>query len=468
MKGSRLILWLSTAAVLGLLLVLAAICALPSSPSIAAPMIQTTTETEPNNDFDHANDISMPGTIHGNAYNQPITDTDFFSVPTTAGLQYRATLSIGGAGDLLLKLVVYDHTEAYLTSSNSSATSAEVSWTAYGPHFYIEVQPAGPTTSTLLSAEYVLDVFQIAATPTSTPQPTAGPTATPTPVPPTPIPGADRFEPNYDFDHAATIGTDITYDNLNFVPWGGGEVDNDYYKIWVKPGLLYTCETLNLAPGVDTNMIVYDGNRNPIGGNDDVELGDYRSRFSYFSTYEGFLYILVGHGGRLPITEVEDSTYSLRCSMEVPGSPTSTPRPTSTPDPERPTNTPTPTSSSPLPTPTPSDELSVRLLATPTPPPPAGTPAPHFVPVDLLVYYDVNDDRSPGAGEGVAGVQVLAYDTVTGEQIAQGYTDESGHLQFTAATQGLIRLSIPYLGISHLIGEEGATLYIRIPPSPTP
>jgi hypothetical protein len=107
----------------------------------------------------------------------------------------------------------------------------------------------------------------------------------------------------------------------------------------------------------------------------------------------------------------------------------------------------------------------VRLLATPAPPPPPSEPSTHFVPVDLIVYYDLNEDHRAGAGEGIAGIMVLAYDTATGHQIAQGFTDELGHLEFTAAAEGMVRLSIPYLGVSHMIGEEGATLYARVAPS---
>jgi len=88
--------------------------------------------------------------------------------------------------------------------------------------------------------------------------------------------------------------------------------------------------------------------------------------------------------------------------------------------------------------------------------------------MDLLIYYDANDDRSPGAGEGVAGLLVLAYDTATSEQIAQGLTDDLGHLQFTAAVQDAVRLSIPYLGVNYLVGSEGASIYVRIPPEPLP
>jgi len=441
----------------------------------AAPLAQTS-ESEPNNIFDQANSINMPDTISGGARNQPITDTDFFASPTTYGLNYQATLNIGGTGDLLLKLVIYDQNQAYLTSSSSSGTSANVSWTAYGDLHYIEVQPSGPATTTLLTANYVLDVYQMAATPTHTPQPTNTPTPTPTPTPvpgATPIPGADQLEPNYDFDHAATIGTDITY-QANFIPWGGGGEDNDFYKIWIKPGLHFVCETLDLAPGVDTNMIVFNGPSwdNAIGGNDDVELGDYRSRFSYFSTYEGWLYILVGHGGRLPASELENSNYKVRCEKQVPGQPTATsiPESTRTPQPTAPpgsaTVTPT-TSGSPIATPTPSEGLTVRTLTTPTPVP-ATTPAPRFVPVSLLVYYDANDDHQPGAGEGIAGVSAQAYEAVTNQLLAQGFTDEQGSLEFTVAAQGPVRVSVPFFGFSQLVAGEGASIYVRVPPQPLP
>jgi hypothetical protein len=230
---------------------------------------------------------------------------------------------------------------------------------------------------------------------------------------------------------------------------------NDFYKIWVKPGLLFSCETLNLDPGVDTAIMMFSGPSwdQEVGRNDDRELGDYSDYLSYYSTYEGWLYVLVGTAGRLSTAEVENSYYDLRCEKSVPGMPTLTP----TPDPPTAAPHATPTvPSSPLPTSTPDTaKLDVRPLTTPTPPSPPGTPELHFVPVDLVVYYDANNDHSPGAGEGVVGLLVIAYDTATGEQIAQGFTDELGSLQFTAAAQGAVRLSISYLGLSQLAGSDG-------------
>lgn len=459
MRRTHVVLMMAVAGV-GLLLI-AVSTMIGRGLSHAAPLAQAT-ESEPNNTFAEANPAAIPVNVSGSI--NPMTDTDFYSLTTRAGLSYQALLSISSAENLILRIRIYDAEQHLQGTSSSSSTSIEYTWAAYMPGNYLQIQEFDPTTSTTKTANYLLEVVQIAATHTPTPQPTN----TPTPTSPgaTPIPGADQFEPNYDFAHAATIGTDITY-QANFIPWGGGTVDNDYYKTWIKPGLLFVCETLDLAPGVDTNMIVYDGNYNAIGGNDDVELGDYRSRFSYFSTYESWLYILVGHGGRLPASELKNSDYSLRCEKQVPGQPTATATLTPTPTADG-TPQPTATTTSPVGTPTPSGgELTVRPLTTPTPLP-ATTPAPRFVPLSLLVYYDANDDRQPGAGEGIAGISAQAYEAATNQLLAQGFTDERGGLKFTVAAQGPVRVSIPFFGFSQLVAGEGASIYLRVPPQPLP
>ncbi|MGB9872375.1 MAG: hypothetical protein ACPLYD_12015 [Anaerolineae bacterium] len=405
--------------------------------------------------------------VQGNKGDAVPPEEDYFRLDNAVvGWTYEVYAIPDGLGNYNLGIIAYDASYTpILTDTNAlDGPSAVVRLVAANPGpYYFKVFQITPLCS---GGTYRLDGN--ALPPTATPTGTPGPTATPTPLPPTGIPGADRFEPNYDFDHAVTIATGVTYDNLNFIPWGGVTEDNDFYKLWVKPGLLYTCETLNLAPGLDTNIILYDHNRNGLGGNDDVTPGDYRSRISYLSTYEGWLYVLVGHGGRFPYSEVQNSTYSLRCSVEVPGlptpAPTATPRPpTATPVPKDWTPTPE-TFTSPPPTATPSTgaELSVRLISTPAPPSPEATPAPRFVPLDILVYYDANNDRAPGAGEGVAGLRILAYDTLTGEQVAEGLTDDVGRLRFTAAVRGAVRIVVPYLGIGRVVEGEGASVYIRI------
>jgi hypothetical protein len=414
----------------------------PADP-ITCTLAMTTTDALPGiNSFDTAAilaDYTGLALVQGNKGDAVNPEEDYFRLDNAVvGWTYEVSAIPDGVGNYNLGIIVYDSARTpILTDTNTlDGNSARVAMVAgSGGPFYFKVFQISNFCS---GGTYHLEAS--AAAPTATPTPSPTPTGTATPPPPTPISGIDRFEPNYDFDHAATIATNVTYDNLNFIPWGGATEDNDFYKIWVKPGLLYTCETLNLAPGLDTNIIIYDHNRNPLGGNDDVTLGDYRSRISYLSTYEGYLYVLVGHGGRLPYSDVQNSNYSLRCSMEVPGLPT--PVPTATP--------------------VAGVELSVRLISTPAPPSPEATPAPRFVPLDILVYYEPNHDRSPGAGEGVAGLRVLAYDTLTGEQIAEGVTDDVGRLRFTAAVRGAVRIAVPYLGISRVVEGEGASIYIRI------
>lgn len=498
MARIRLLQWGGIALGLGGLFLFLALQTGPSAISQAAPRLEakplyplpavhsdlitctlyiTTTDALPGiNDFDHAAILAdYPGLalVQGNKGDQVNPEEDYFRLDNAiVGWTYEVYAIPDGIGNYSLGIIVYNASRTpILTDTNPlDGTSASVRLVAQnvGP-YYFKVFQITPLCS---GGTYHLEAN--ALSPTPTPTSTPGPTATPTSPPPTGIPGADRFEPNYDFDHASTIATNITYDNLNFIPWGGATEDNDFYKVWVKPGLLYTCETLNLAPGVDTNIIIYDHNRNPLGGNDDVTMGDYRSRISYLSTYEGFLYVLVGHGGRIPFSDVQNSTYSLRCSMEVPGLPTPAPTatPRDTPISHKDEATPTPTSTSPLPTATPENlgELSVRLISTPTPPPAQVTPAPRFVPLDILVYYDANNDHSPGAGEGIAGLRIVAYDTHTGEQVTEGVTDEVGRLRFTAAVRGAVRIFIPYLGVGRVVeGGEGASVYIRIaPPAGSP
>lgn len=435
---------------------------------ITCSLAVTTTDVIPgNNSFDTAailadyTGLALVQGVPGEAKNP---GEDYFRLDNAVlGWTYEVIAAPDGLGNYNLGIIVYDAARTpIITDTNPlDGNSARVTMVAgsAGP-FYFKVFQISQQCS---GGTYHLEANAAAPTPT--------PTGTATPPPPTPLAGVDRFEPNHDFDHAATIAAGVTYDNLNFIPWGGATEDNDFFKLWVKPGLLYTCETLNLAPGLDTNIIIYDHNRNGLGGNDDVTPGDYRSRISYLSTYEGWLYVLVGHGGRFPYSEVQNSTYSLRCTVEVPGlptpAPTATPRPpTATPVPKDWTPTPTvgTTFTSPPPTATPSTgaELSVRLISTPAPPSPEATPAPRFVPLDILVYYDANNDRSPGAGEGVAGLRILAYDTLTGEQVAEGVTDDMGRLRFTAAVRGAVRIVVPYLGIGRVVEGEGASVYIRI------
>jgi len=434
-------------------------------------------EYEPNDSFSEVHDIPIataatleqinfhPYSGHFHPYSgRAGPDEDWFTFYVKAGLSYEATTSNLVGVDTYMEIRDQNNSVIKSSEDEGGGFASQATWQAsYDGDYYIRIINRGSSSDS--DDTYSLTIEQLSPTATPTPSPTS------TPQPgATSIPGADQYEPNYDFESATTIGTSATY-QANFVPWNDGKVDNDYYKLWIKPGLHFVCETLDLAPGVDTNMIVYDGNYNAIGGNDDVALGDYRSRFAYFSTYEGWLYILIGHGGRLPIGDVEGSDYKVRCEMQVPGgaTATSTPGPTNTPqptaEPGSQTATPTP-SGSPIATPTPSEGLTVHPLTTPTPPAPATTPAPRFIPIRMLVYYDANDDHQPGAGEGIVGISAQAYEVATNQLLAQGFTDEQGNLEFTVSAQGPVRVSVPFFGFSQLVASQGASIYLRVPPQP--
>jgi len=118
---------------------------------------------------------------------------------------------------------------------------------------------------------------------------------------------------------------------------------------------------------------------------------------------------------------------------------------------------------SPAPTTEPSPDLTVRVLTTPAPAAPT-TPVPRFVPITLLVYYDANDDRQSGAAEGIGGVSAQAYQASTNQILAQGFTDDRGHLEFTVAAQGPVRVSVPYLGFSQLVAGQGGSIFVRVAP----
>jgi hypothetical protein len=99
-----------------------------------------------------------------------------------------------------------------------------------------------------------------------------------------PASSADDCEDNGDFDKACIIAANDAQ-TFNFHPPYGG-VDNDFFKMWVKPGFNYECSTSYLDAGIDPNLIVFTGPSwdNSVGGNDDVEKGDLNSYFAYYST----------------------------------------------------------------------------------------------------------------------------------------------------------------------------------------
>ncbi|MDW8351819.1 MAG: hypothetical protein RML99_07895 [Anaerolineae bacterium] len=306
---------------------------------------------------------------------------------------------------------------------------------------------------------------------------------TPTPtLPPTPFPsGADRFEYNGDFDSATLIAPGIKYDNLNFVPFqppSPNTVDNDFFRMPVKQGVYYTCETLDLAGGTDTNIIVYNQDRVGIGGNDDASpdnkaLGRFESRFIWLSGYTGYAYILVGDVNPPRANEGQIRSYSLICNIGIPATPTPTPNPnppTATPlPPPPPTPVPPENTPTPFPTPRPAQNLVVRPVEPRAPQPViAPTPTPRVLLIDIQVFTDLNRNGLLDPGEGVSNVPVRLGDEQTGLPLGQAFTDDGGRLRFSVVSDNPVRVSVPLFAFSTIVAESPATLRIALQPAIAP
>jgi hypothetical protein len=351
--------------------------------------------------------------------------------------------------------------------------------------YFFEVTNIDPSNPRLPGKTYRFAVIDLSGTPG--PSPTITRTGTPAA---TQIGGLDPYEPNYDFEHAYPIGAGTfstpgpTY-AANFVPWQNQGPDNDFYMLTVKPGDLYTCETFNLSALADTNMIFYDANQNGIGGNDDVAPGDRSSRLSYYATYLGPLYILIGNVGPVPPGQASQYTYSLRCTFGPPPTPTPLPptatRPPPPPVPTRPPAppptltpfippsvtppvvTPTPLASA-TPMVTPTVQVIIIPVGTPTP----GGPNIRLVTVDLEIYYDANGNATPDPGEGIINLSARLYDETTDELLAYGFTDPDGQVSFTVPAPGPVRLEVPYLNYVQVIDDVAVNIQIRVVPQPLP
>ena len=67
--------------------------------------------------------------------------------------------------------------------------------------------------------------------------------------------------------------------------------------------------------------------------------------------------------------------------------------------------------------------------------------------IRLLVYYDANNDRAPGPGEGIPNVSVLAVDAL-GQRLAQTFTNTQGEAAFSLHDQAastVARVIVPFV-----------------------
>jgi len=401
----------------------------------------------------------------------PRGDIDYFRFNGKVGSAYDIKTSALTAG-LDTFMTVYDPQGNVIGQNDDAGVGdrrSEVSIMANVDGFYyariVNNDPSDPINKT-----YCFEVDEV------TP-----PTPTPTQ---TPMPGADACEFNSTLETACLIGVGQTL-SLSFVPVYGSSQDTDYFRLWMKPGIQYTCETSNLSAVADTNMIFLDNNGNdfiPNLGNDDKEPGNLGSKLTYRSTYTGWLHILIGPVNPPPYEESYLHTYDLQCASTAA---TPTPTPTATrvyvPPPSGGPTAPTPTPftfPTPLPTATPID-LSQFTTQQPQQPPvvqfsPLATATPATVAqtestIDLTVYYDINEDFVPNDNEGIQDVAVALFDSATGQLIQFGTTNDMGAIRFESiSTSAPVQIVVPYLNYSQVVVSGNTNTLLRVAPQPLP
>ncbi|NLF65407.1 MAG: hypothetical protein GX579_12495 [Chloroflexi bacterium] len=271
----------------------------------------------------------------------------------------------------------------------------------------------------------------------------------------------DRFEPNDDAGAATRIGFQVEA-SLTLV---GADVD-------AFTGFLKADQILQVSATphgqLDTRLrLIWEGQ--PVAENDDRAPDDLGSSLAFTAPADGHYVAFVDK-----VTDA-DGSYDLETALLAPTAtptplPTLTPSPTWTPSPT-PTLTPTPapltqpdSSRSPAgPAPpratatfsaTPTVTATVTIMATE----PITLTVRYLGPVEeesdapattvrLLVYYDANNDRAPGPGEGIPNVSVLAVDAL-GQRLAQTFTNTQGEAAFSLHDRdaaAVARIIVPFV-----------------------
>lgn len=401
---------------------------------------------------------AIPATITlPNLTISPAQDADFYRIVANPG---PLSAQVFGTPGLDLTLSLYDPSGTVIATDNDPAgPNARVSVTVPATGYYvIEV-----TSTTLQEGFYELRVNNVP--PTNTPTLTITPSPTVPPYTPTPEMGGapDFAEPNYDFQHSYRIVPGDVLKGLNFNPGSAGAKDNDFFVMAVKAGVTYSCETQELGPALDTNMIVYHSpdTNDLVGGNDDVDTqaGLVNSRVVFTARADSDVYILVGY--KFPvIVDIRypgQASYTLTCT-------TSLPTPAPAPAGNAPASGWVPPNMTPQATP-----LSIEVFAQPTLlATPTSAPV-QLLAVTILIGYDENNNRQVDPREGVVGLSVRVASVATNTQLASGFTDMSGSVSFRIPTNNTIMIVVPFLSMTREFRPgSDASWQIVIPPANAP
>ena len=342
-------------------------------------------------------------------------DVDAFTGYLKAGQTVQISTAVYEGLDTRLSL----YWNGQLLAENDDRSPIDVgsliTWTAPADGWYVALV----AKATIYDGRYDLTTALVEPTATPTAVPTAMPSPTPTPTSsPTPILQPDLAEPNNSPETArpVTPGVHTTY------TVGAGDVD--YFTFIAKAGSRYVCETV--TDQVDTLLTVVD-----MGSNDDRGVGRVDSSFTWTAAEEQTAVIRIeARGGSF-------GPYEFGCqagTSQTAGSQPPAAAPANTlPAPA--TITPTPATI----TSTGSISLTVRHLGQRQPPTTVSTTY-----LRLLVYYDANNDRQPGPGEGIANVSVLAVDS-QGQNLARVFTNAQGEAIFNLAGETIARVIVPFV-----------------------
>lgn len=378
---------------------------------------------EPNNDAETATAVGLQNepdlTLTGD-------DVDYFTGYLKAGQMIRVSTTVYEGLDTRLQLYWGGQLLAENDDRSPTDVGSLVTFTAPADGWYVtRVEKA-----TVYDGTYDLEVAlaEPTATPTAAPTLTPMPTLTPTPSP-TPIILPDLAEPNNSPETArpVTPGLRDTY------TVGAGDVD--FFTFIAKAGNRYVCETV--TDQVDTLLTVV-GAAGDIGVNDDRGVGRVDSYFAWTADVEQTAVIRVeARGGSygqyefvcqpaspLPVAVQPPASSAPAGDLSTPTAPLTTT--------EGVTTTAGITTTGQI-------SLTVRHLGQVQPQ--TTLPTTH---VRLLVYYDANNDRQPGPGEGIANVSVLAVDG-QGQRLARVFTNAQGEAIFNLTSETIARVIVPFV-----------------------
>ena len=376
-----------------------------------------------------ANNTAETATQIGFQVEQALTltagDVDFFTGYAKVGQLVLVQTAVYNGLDTELMLYWNGSLLAHNDDRSGVDLGSQVVFQAPADGWYtLQVQSVAGFTGS-----YDLMLSLAAPTPSVTPAPTQTPLPTLTPNPTaTPLVSLDIAEPNNVREQAYGIVPDRSY-SLSL-----GQGDIDYFSFIGKAGNSYGCETI--TPQIDTLLNVLVGGT-LIASNDDRS----PQRIDSFVAWEM-------EDEQLVIVEVQSrngavGSYELVCRNQIASSvPVVSDATTAVPvvaatavltETDILTNTMTHTGLPPGAVP-----LSPLQLGPEIPPEPV------VVQIQLMVYYDSNNDQEPSPGEGIPYVSVLAVDA-NGQHLARVFTNAGGEAIFNTTDNRIDRLVVPFV-----------------------